>query len=84
MFKQPLKKLCVKRLHWPNIRVWVMWIAVVLIESDMALVKIAEQIGYQSEAAFSESFKKQYGLRPGEFRRFYSGAAAWHVGRERV
>ena len=47
-----------------------------LLESDTALARIAEQIGYQSEAAFSQAFKKQFGLRPGEFRRAHSQIAA--------
>ncbi len=47
-----------------------------LIETDAALIVVAEQIGYQSEAAFSLAFKKQYGMRPGEFRRSHSQLAA--------
>lgn len=40
-----------------------------LVETSAPLITVAESIGYQSEAAFSQSFKKQYGMRPGEFRR---------------
>lgn len=47
-----------------------------LIESPAPLITVAESIGYQSEAAFSEAFKKQYGMRPGEFRRVHSQIAA--------
>lgn len=47
-----------------------------LLETDAALIAIAEQIGYQSEAAFSQAFKKQYGMRPGEFRRSHGQMAA--------
>lgn len=47
-----------------------------LIESSAPLITVAESIGYQSEAAFSEAFKKQYGMRPGEFRRVHSQVAA--------
>lgn len=42
-----------------------------LTESSMTLSRIAEYIGYQSEAAFSQAFNKQFNLRPGEFRRRY-------------
>ena len=47
-----------------------------LIETDTALVKVAEQIGYLSEAAFSQAFMKQFGIRPGEFRRTHSRQVA--------
>jgi len=47
-----------------------------LLETDTALIKVAESIGYRSEAAFSQAFKKQYGMRPGEFRRTYNQVAA--------
>lgn len=46
-----------------------------LIESSTALTLVCESIGYQSEAAFSQAFKKQYGMRPGEFRRAHSQVA---------
>lgn len=47
-----------------------------LLETDVALSHVAEQVGYQSEAAFSEAFKKQYAMRPGEFRRTNANVAA--------
>ena len=47
-----------------------------LIETSMPLVTVAETIGYQSEAAFSQAFKKQYSTRPGEFRRTHTQIAA--------
>ena len=47
-----------------------------LLETDAALIRVAESIGYRSEAAFSEAFNKQYGMRPGEFRRRYGQLAA--------
>ncbi len=43
-----------------------------LTETPATLVSVAESVGYQSEAAFSQAFKKQYGVRPGEFRRTHS------------
>jgi AraC-like DNA-binding protein len=47
-----------------------------LIDTTMPLAVISECVGYQSEAAFSQSFKKQFDMRPGEFRRTYTQAAA--------
>ncbi|WP_299974639.1 AraC family transcriptional regulator [uncultured Pseudoteredinibacter sp.] len=47
-----------------------------LLESDTSLIQVAESIGYRSEAAFSQAFKKQFGMRPGEFRRHHSKLAA--------
>lgn len=47
-----------------------------LAETLTPLITVAENIGYQSEAAFSQAFKKQYGMRPGEFRRAHAPIAA--------
>lgn len=47
-----------------------------LIESNTPLMLIAEKIGYQSEAAFSQAFKKQFNIRPGEYRRSRTALAA--------
>jgi AraC-like DNA-binding protein len=47
-----------------------------LLETDAPLILVAEQIGYQSEAAFSQAFKKQFAMRPGEFRRAHARMAA--------
>ncbi|GAA6152868.1 AraC family transcriptional regulator [Pseudoteredinibacter isoporae] len=47
-----------------------------LVETTIPLINVAESIGYRSEAAFSQAFKKQYGMRPGEFRRSHSEKAA--------
>ena len=47
-----------------------------LIETSQPLIAVAENIGYQSEAAFSQAFKKQFGMRPGEFRRTHTPIAA--------
>jgi AraC-like DNA-binding protein len=38
-------------------------------EDGPSLARVAEQIGYDSEAAFSRAFKRQYGLPPGAWRR---------------
>ncbi len=47
-----------------------------LTETSTPLITVAESVGYRSEAAFSQAFKKQYGMRPGEFRRTHSQIAA--------
>jgi len=47
-----------------------------LTETSIPLIAVAESVGYQSEAAFSQAYKKQYGVRPGEFRRTHSKIAA--------
>ena len=44
-------------------------------ETTAPLIRVAESVGYQSEAAFSQAFKKQYDIRPGEYRRLYSRSA---------
>lgn len=40
-----------------------------LSESRLGTAAIAEQVGYQSEAAFSKAFKKAVGMGPGAYRR---------------
>jgi len=30
---------------------------------------VADEIGYESEAAFSRAFKRQFGVSPGEWRK---------------
>jgi AraC-like DNA-binding protein len=37
------------------------------------LARIADAIGYESEAAFSRAFKKSYGISPGQWRRGTEG-----------
>ncbi|KQV15343.1 hypothetical protein ASE03_05900 [Kitasatospora sp. Root187] len=38
-------------------------------ESDSPLSAPAEQVGYSSEFAFGNAFKREYGLAPGRYRR---------------
>jgi AraC-like DNA-binding protein len=38
-------------------------------ETGTSVAVVAETIGYQSEAAFSQTFKRYVGLRPGQYRR---------------
>ncbi|MBI4194991.1 MAG: AraC family transcriptional regulator [Betaproteobacteria bacterium] len=40
-----------------------------LSESRLGTAAVAEQVGYQSEAAFSKAFKKAIGMGPGAYRR---------------
>jgi AraC-like DNA-binding protein len=42
----------------------------------LSLIRIAEEIGYESEAAFSRAFKREYGAPPGSWRRNSGGAGA--------
>lgn len=49
---------------------WRMALAAHLLRSGrLSLTRIAEQIGYESEAAFSRAFKRVYGAPPGVWRR---------------
>jgi len=38
-------------------------------EGDKKLMEIAQSVGYESDAAFSKSFKRVLGVSPGEYRR---------------
>ena len=56
------------------VRRWRMHVAVTLLkESDASIGELADQLGYQSEAAFNRAFKKFIGVTPGSIRR----GAAW-------
>jgi AraC-like DNA-binding protein len=49
---------------------WRMVLAAGLLRSDQAnLARIAEGVGYESEAAFNRAFKREYGVSPGAWRR---------------
>jgi AraC-like DNA-binding protein len=37
--------------------------------SDTSLARIAEQVGYESEAAFNRAFKRSFGVPPATWRR---------------
>ena len=45
-------------------------------DSGDPLVRIAEQVGYESEAAFSRAFKKKFGAAPATWRRVGQGGAS--------
>jgi AraC-like DNA-binding protein len=42
-------------------------------EPDLSLPAIAHSVGYQTDAAFSKSFKRQFGASPGAYRRSSNG-----------
>jgi AraC-like DNA-binding protein len=37
--------------------------------SDSPLVRIAEEVGYESEAAFNRAFKRHFGVPPAAWRK---------------
>ncbi len=41
--------------------------------SDLALARIAERVGYETDGAFNRAFKRVVGVTPGEYRRRQSG-----------
>jgi AraC family transcriptional regulator, alkane utilization regulator len=41
-------------------------------DSDMPLVRIAEQVGYESEAALNRAFKRSFGVPPARWRKIVS------------
>jgi AraC-like DNA-binding protein len=43
-------------------------------KTSRGVADIAEDIGYQSEAAFSRAFKREFGQPPGRYRSDYKGA----------
>jgi transcriptional regulator GlxA family with amidase domain len=42
--------------------------------SDMPLARIAEQVGYESEAAFNRAFKRSLGVPPATWRKNVSAS----------
>jgi AraC-like DNA-binding protein len=47
-------------------------------KSDTPLARIAEQVGYESEAAFNRAFKRAFGVPPATWRKSTSGATVAH------
>ena len=37
--------------------------------SNESIAQIANRVGYESETAFKNAFKKQFGIPPGQFRK---------------
>ena len=52
--------------------------------SGRSLAEIAEQVGYESEAAFSKAFKREIGMPPGRFRQQRAGRGVEEDGVELV
>jgi AraC-like DNA-binding protein len=50
-------------------------------EDDATVLDIALALGFSSEAHFSDSFRKAFGVRPGAFRRSVRGGAPRRPGR---
>ena len=40
-----------------------------LLSGDLSIVRVAEQSGYESEAAFNRAFKREFGKPPATWRR---------------
>lgn len=60
---------------------WRMDVAARLVrERELSLARIAERVGYQSEAAFNRAFRRAYGVTPGAFARRDTSVLE-HVGR---
>lgn len=38
--------------------------------ADVALATVADRIGYESTAAFTRAFTREFGVPPGRYRRF--------------
>ncbi len=51
---------------------WRLQLAAWLLETtDQKVLRVALDVGYESEAAFIRAFKRQFGMPPAQFRRRY-------------
>jgi AraC-like DNA-binding protein len=51
-----------------------------LTRSNAPLARIAEEVGYQTDTAFSRAFRREYGLPPAAWRRRQAGEGPLTVG----
>ena len=49
---------------------WRMLRATRLLKNEVRMESVAEQLGYESEAAFRKAFKRELGIPPAQYRRF--------------
>jgi len=49
--------------------------------ADRPLASVAEDVGYESEAAFNRAFKREFGMPPATWRRNAAGSATRDKGR---
>ena len=74
-FKQYLKISPMQYvIHWRTLNAKRM-----LIETELSMEQIANNIGYESSAAFNKAFKKTTHASPGEYRRTNKQAAQTHL-----
>lgn len=45
-------------------------------DGSQSLMRVAEQVGYETDAAFSRAFRREFGLPPAAWRKAQTGAAA--------
>ena len=45
-------------------------------ESDVSIMRVATDVGYESEAAFNRAFKREFGLPPAAWRKQTARAGA--------
>jgi AraC-like DNA-binding protein len=56
---------------------WRMLLATnLLVRSNAPLARIAEEVGYQTDTAFSRAFRREYGMPPAAWRRNHTVHAA--------
>jgi AraC-like DNA-binding protein len=49
--------------------------------ADRPLASVAEDVGYESEAAFNRAFKREFGVPPATWRRSVAGSSTRDKGR---
>jgi AraC-like DNA-binding protein len=49
--------------------------------ADWPLASVAEDVGYESEAAFNRAFKREFGVPPATWRRNAAGSTTRETGR---